>query len=296
MNFIAIDFETPNTTNSSICSAGISIVENNVILKNLNILLNPQAYFLQRNMDVHGILPQDVIDAPTFPDFWNDYGQYFHQYPVVAHNARYDIKVLEKCAHRYGIDLPEMTVYCTQSIWQSLHCNKRLGLNDIASELGIELKHHDSGSDSCAAAKIMIYLLENHPDFVQSISYKRLNSFSNIDDIVIDITNNLIEPEIAYHSTDIIFKDNNFVLTGEIPNYPRKNVIEIIERNGGFHKKGVSKKTNYLIVGIEDLELVKKADGKSTKIRAAEEHIANGIDIRIINHKDFIEFVEREKL
>jgi len=54
-----------------------------------------------------------------------------------------------------------------------------------------------------------------------------------------------IEKEIK----DNFFKDKSFVLTGELENYKRKELEEIISTYGGKTVSSVSKKTDYVIVG-----------------------------------------------
>ena len=64
--FIALDFETANGKRTSICSVGMVKVVNNEIVESFYTLVNPFDYFSQTNIEVHGITPEDVIDAPSF--------------------------------------------------------------------------------------------------------------------------------------------------------------------------------------------------------------------------------------
>ena len=65
-NAFALDFETANGKRTSICSVGMVKVVNNEIVESFYTLVNPFDYFSQTNIEVHGITPEDVIDAPSF--------------------------------------------------------------------------------------------------------------------------------------------------------------------------------------------------------------------------------------
>jgi DNA polymerase-3 subunit epsilon len=68
---------------------------------------------------------------------------------------------------------------------------------------------------------------------------------------------------------------------------PCKKVVDL----GGIVKSGVSGKTDYLVVGIQDKSLVGD-DGLSTKEVKAYELIEKGKKIKIINESEFISLLE----
>ena len=52
---LAIDFETANASRSSACSIGYALIENGEIIKNEEVLINPEEYFDPFNISIHGI-------------------------------------------------------------------------------------------------------------------------------------------------------------------------------------------------------------------------------------------------
>ena len=58
---------------------------------------------------------------------------------------------------------------------------------------------------------------------------------------------------------------------------------------------GMSGKVKYLIVGIQDVGIVKNKEGFSSKIRKAIDLIDAGRDIRIIHGKRFSELMDTEE-
>ena len=63
---VAFDVETPNSRGDRICSAGLTVIENNRVVESMEIRVNPETEFDWRCIKVHGIRPSDVEDEPVF--------------------------------------------------------------------------------------------------------------------------------------------------------------------------------------------------------------------------------------
>ena len=71
-NFVAIDFETANFAQSSVCSVGLVIVKDGEIVDNYYSLIRPiPNYYNARCSEVNGLHFDDTNDAPEFPDMTN---------------------------------------------------------------------------------------------------------------------------------------------------------------------------------------------------------------------------------
>lgn len=164
MNFLAIDFETANAKRHSACSVALVMVKNNKIVGEYYSLINPHTEFFYRNIQVHGIEPDDVVDAPDFPEVWEQIKQYFNENILItAHNAAFDNSVLKACLTHYGLDVPHFQSLCTvkssKKLFPEFDSHK---LNVVCHELGIDLEHHhDALEDSRACAEILIYQAEH---------------------------------------------------------------------------------------------------------------------------------------
>ncbi|MCF6515710.1 exonuclease [Lactobacillus sp. S2-2] len=159
MNFIAIDFETANSKRDSACSVAVVVVRNNQITDKFYSLINPETEFNFRNVQIHGIKEQDVINAPTFPQIWSHIENFFRRNKlVIAHNATFDNSVIKKSLERYGISKPDYlsldTLKTSKYFYKDLDNYK---LNTISDILDINLKnHHNALADSIACAEILI--------------------------------------------------------------------------------------------------------------------------------------------
>ena len=83
--------------------------------------------------------------------------------------------------------------------------------------------------------------------------------------------------------------------TGALSNLSREDAQRIVTDIGGITKPiNVSRKTNYLVVGC--LEYTKFGEGfKSSKLKLAEELIAEGHDLEIISEVDFFKMIHFDK-
>ncbi len=163
MDFCAIDFETATNDRNSACELGVSLVENSQIVMTKTWLIKPPSYpyFNQRNIDVHGILPSDVKDAPTFDDIWYEVEDMIYGNLMIAHNASFDAGVLRSCLDYYDIFKPKINYLCSiQIAKKSWNYLPKYGLKNLADYHQIQFKHHRAGDDAEACAKISLLAFE----------------------------------------------------------------------------------------------------------------------------------------
>lgn len=174
MNFIAIDFETANSTRSSICSLGLAIVENGKLLKTEHFLIKPTPnHYDGYNTFLHGIDDDDTKDKKTFKQQWKDLKPYFHNQVIVAHNASFDCSVLRFTLDYAKLAYPDLDYHCTYRLAQETLPLPSHKLNDVSNHFRIKLKHHDAESDARASALIALKLCEIYKvDSLKTLSTK----------------------------------------------------------------------------------------------------------------------------
>lgn len=155
---VAIDFETANESRTSACSIGIAWIEGGRVVETEEHLIRPREMrFNPFNTAVHGLRPEDVADAPEFPEVWARFGRRLHGRLVLAHNASFDLSVLRHTLTDYGLAWPACSYLCTVTLsrkaWPHLAAHK---LNYVAEFLGIALDHHRAGSDAEACGRIAL--------------------------------------------------------------------------------------------------------------------------------------------
>lgn len=147
--FTAIDFETAQGKQFSICQVGLIRVENGIITKEMDILVQPpQNYYGERFVDIHGITPSMTRNAPTFEEIWHRIEPYIADNVVVAHNGiRFDFPVLSKTLQYYDLYVPDYEKKDTYKIYKN-------NLAALCRQHSIPLNHHDALSDARACAEL----------------------------------------------------------------------------------------------------------------------------------------------
>ena len=168
--FVAFDVETPNRLNSRMSAIGITVMENGEITDKFYTLVNPETHFDAFNVQLTGISEKTVKDAPVFPEVWAQIEPMMSSGLLVAHNAVFDMSVLKKCLHDYGIDWrPYVRYLCTVQMGRRLLPGMSHRLNALCDYYGIGLDHHQAASDSQACAEILLRYLEGGADMRQHI-------------------------------------------------------------------------------------------------------------------------------
>lgn len=241
---VVFDVETPSISNDRICAIGVSIIENGEIIQSQYTLVNPECGFDYRNIQIHGITPSDVDDAPIFPELWGAIGPLFRTNLVAAHNASFDLCVLRKTLQAYGIS--EDLVYYVDTLTVARAMIKEADdhrLPTLCECLGIPLEHHNAGSDSWACAKLVCQLIQSGADlnrYIKAFSLEKCGtpdatripnristnsqSLLTLSGILSGITcdNVLVEAEVDFLQK---WMDDNSALKG---NYPYDKIYSII--------------------------------------------------------------------
>lgn len=168
MDFIAIDFETATASRASICEAGICIVENGMIKETKSWLVRPtENRYDYWNIRIHGIRPQDTVNAPEFPHIWNKIAERLRKSPtLIAHNAAFDIGCIRSSLELYKLEKPDVDYFCSLRFARRLYdfkCNK---LDYLCNQFGIAYgTHHRAGDDAAMCAKL--FLRELHDSYLK---------------------------------------------------------------------------------------------------------------------------------
>jgi DNA polymerase III subunit epsilon len=312
VDFIAIDFEIANNKMSSACSLGMAFVDDQKIVDEKYFLIKPpEMEFDSKMIEIHGITPDDVQNAPTFNVVWEEIKQYFQGNTIIAHNAHFDMSVLHSCLTEYSIDLPEFEYICSIPISTRICKGEGIGnsLSKRLSYFNIELQnHHNALSDALACSELVLACMKAKnrktiQSYCSTFSTIPVKKFSELKPQTTFFQKKKSRPRTArsWSKTSIseiaptveTFDENhilygkNIVFTGELQSIEREVAMQEVVNLGGLVKSGVSGKTNYLVVGVQDISIVGE-NGLSTKEKKAQELIEKGKDIKIIKEDEFI--------
>jgi DNA polymerase-3 subunit epsilon len=305
MNFITIDFETATSDRSTPCEIGLTFVENDQIVETKSWLIKPHCYpaFDYFNVLIHGISAEDVGNCPSFDKVWLELQPLIEGKLLFAHNASFDFSVLRKTLDAYDLPYPNITYACSyilsKNIWKG---SSSYNLKSLCNQHNITFKHHRAASDSRATAELLLkafqeFSITDHQSLkdkarldigeISGLTYKpcrtvRIYSKPDFSDISADTT---------HHDKDCIFYGRSVVFTGKLLSMERSFAQRIVLTIGGRTTDGVTKETNYLVVGHQDYRYVGES-GMSSKQLKAISMIDKGADLEILSEDDFLKQID----
>ncbi len=162
-NFAAIDFETANYDSSSVCSVGVVIVRNEIIVDKIYRLICPEPeWYSYWNTQIHGLCFEDTANEKVFPFVWEEIAPKIEGLPLVAHNSPFDERCLRSVHRVYQMDYPDYDFHCTcrasRRIFGKSLPNHQL--HTVAAHCGFDLQnHHHALADAEACAWIAMKIL-----------------------------------------------------------------------------------------------------------------------------------------
>lgn len=160
LDFTAIDFETANSSSASACAVGLARVRNGEVVATAGWLIRPPVghdHFFDINMRIHGIRPDDVVDAPTWSQQLGDLTAFAGADVLVAHNAGFDMAVLSRACEATGEECPPYRYACSLQVARKVYQLPSYRLPFVAAEAGFaEFAHHNAVADALACAHVMI--------------------------------------------------------------------------------------------------------------------------------------------
>ncbi|CAI0851962.1 DNA polymerase III polC-type [Serratia fonticola] len=278
--YIAIDVETANPNLASICQIGAARFSHGECVDKFVILINPNDYFDDFNISVHGIYSEDVKNSPAFPNAYNKLLEFIGNGIVVSHTG-FDKSALSQACRKHGLDFFNNewvdTARVARRVWDFCR-DKGYGLKKLCKKFKISLDHHDALSDACASGEILSKAIND--------------SGLSLQELMDRVKKPIINVELVDSNPDGDLYGECIVFTGTL-SVTRREAENMAAHAGCTIHESVKKTTNILVVGDVDLSKLAGFE-KSSKHRKAEELISQGADIRIISESNFNVLVNKE--
>jgi DNA polymerase III epsilon subunit-like protein len=297
-SWVAIDFETASSRGTP-CAVGLAEVENGRVSAQHSWLIRPPVFeFWPFNMALHGITPEMCDEAPSWDVSLERILAIVDGRPLAAHNAGFDIGVIRDACDLSTLAWPKLTYACTLVIsrraWPTLSSHS---LPFVAASLGlVERAHHDPQEDAAVAASIGLAALEGgHTSSLQELldqmglttgaverdSWRGCHGRDQRAPLPTEATPGAnIRPEHPLFGKSVCF-------TGALA-IPRREAQQAVVDRGGQATRGVTKETEILVTGYQDLTKLASGQTKSSKLRKAEVLRASGQSMEIITEAELV--------
>ena len=283
MEFVALDVETANPDLASICQIGIVAFRSGYIVGRWQTLVNPEDYFDDRHILVHGITEDKARKAPTFPAIAKQVCRMLNQKVVVTHTV-FDQLALTRVNEKYNLAGVECrwldTARVARRAWQQYRTTS-YNLENLTRDFNIQFEHHNAEEDARAAGEI---LLKAIAETGMSLEDWLIRAYKPISSTSSSRVAQQSDPNGPLFGETIVF-------TGAL-SMPRRQAAELAAKAGCNIGDNVNKITTILVVGDQDIRMLAGHD-KSSKHRKAEGLIAKGQAIRILGESDFVRLVNQ---
>ena len=289
-DFTVIDLETTGLSPEwdEIIEVAAIRVRNKKIVENFSSLVKPSFEIDEFITDLTGITNEMLTDAPAPEIVLPLLRDFIGTDPVVGHNVSFDVNFLYDGFNSIlGIPFQNDFIDTRRISRKALPDLEHHRLIDIAKALEIVPKaQHRSLADSETALSCFLSLrerIEKDPgidEFVNSFRKKHYNT--------LDLRT--IKAETSdFDETHPLF-GKHCVFTGTLSTMTRSEAAQAVVNLGGSCENGITKNTNFLIVGsLEYSSNIK--NGKSNKQKKAEAYKLKGLDIETIPETVFLDLI-----
>ena len=254
LSFLAIDFETANPDQASVCQVGVAKVVNGAIVESDSWLVTPPTgieSFEPRFIRIHGITPKQVRRSGiSWQASLERLLRLADGLPVVAHNISFDRTVFRRASERVGVSVPSTQWFDTLSIARRFVKAPNHRLPTVAKALDLPaFQHHQAEADAITCARIAIVLSQRHQltsvsELWQKPTARRRSPvparrFVRVGDL--PAPNGEAHPEHPLHG-------HHIVITGDLHGVSRDDFIVKIAELGAQPQLNITKKTTMLVV------------------------------------------------
>ena len=291
-DYIIFDIETTGLDSAydEIIEIGAIKVKNNKIVSKFNSLVKPKNEIDEYITELTGITNEMVKDAPTIEEILPDFMNYIGNDILIGHNVNFDINFIYDNLYRNKFDV------LTNDFIDTMRISRKLlpelphhRLIDLAKYFKIDSTNNHRSLKDC---EITMNVYENLKEIALQ-KYDNLDEFKNA--FKKHKKEGLRAKDIVSTNTefdvDNLFYDKYVAITGTLEKMLRKEAMQIIVDLGGHCEDGVTKKTNFLILGNNDYNPILRGK-KSSKLIKAETLKLEGKDIEIISENVFYDIVD----
>lgn len=329
-SFVAFDIETANRDASSICE--IAFVKFDVPRDDddypaIYTLIRPQGKFSVDvfNTEVHGLLKEDLLEAPHLADIWSEVEDFLGDLPLVAHGATNDINKLIETLSLAGITMNPREFYCSLVTARNIPdvlSDLPFKLQNLAALAGVDwfevtrpsgLPGHHALIDAIATGKTMLSYLDRYSGSLHEmttalgmragqIDFGRVihgntklkdtsyfQRYLQYSEKTFEDRKQLLREQGFPIATEHRFSNQNIVLTLELEGLSAKEFWDGVALCGGNYKSALTKKVNFLIEGTTD-PLGRYLPGESPKsLKAIELNDKGSVQISVVSQEECME-------
>ena len=288
-DYVALDLETTGLDPEwdSIIEIGMVRVRRGEVVAEYSTLVNPGMPIDDFIAELTGITNDMLAAAPALPEVLPAARDFLGDDIILGHNINFDINFIYDNCEYQGLKPVSNGYIDTMRISRRVLPDlKHHRLGDSVNALGVDHAQAHRAIGDCHATIGCYKALLAHIDagagreaYITEVSRHGAQR-SDLHALTADGTAvDEMHPLYGKHC----------VFTGTLAKMVRLDAAQAVVNVGGLCDNGVTKDTNFLILGASDYSKIK--DGKSNKLKRAESLIAKGADLQIISENVFYDLM-----
>lgn len=230
-----------------------------------------------------GITNEMASDAPSISEILPSFIDFIGDSVIVGHNVGFDINFLYDNSERIGY-APVLNDYI-----DTMRLSRRLcpslehhTLDALGEHLGVRPQDRHRAMGDCLTAWDCFEALRALAEEMGGIpeptyAHHKVNA------------NDITAETLEFDPDSPVF-GKVFAFTGALESGTRAEAMQLVANAGGINGNGVTRETNYLVLGNTDYCAALRG-GKSAKHKKAETLALKGQDIRIISESTFLDML-----
>lgn len=207
---------------------------------------------------------------------------------LLGHNVGFDVNFLYDAASRIGERLSNDyidTMRIARKVFPQMAHHR---LRDVAAACEVKQDNaHRAEQDCLVTARIYEIMRERilREDTEETFKHRFRRCYHKRSEKLLSI-----RPTVSYIDDTNPIYGKVVVFTGALSSMLRQDAFQIVANLGGVPEDRITKRTNYLVIGDTDFAKSVK-NGKTTKMRTAEDYIKKDRDILIVSEKSFFDLI-----
>lgn len=286
-DYIVFDFETTgfNCYNDEIIEIGAIKYKNFEEIDRFTSLINPNDIVSPYILELTGIEQSTLDNAPGLENVINDFVDFIDDFPLIAHNASFDMRFLLYSLIKTNTEYRVFTSINTLTLARRyIDETKNHKLKTLKKFMNMDKMDSHRSIDDCIVTNELYKICYSRKDDPKYIT--RVPSKKGID------LNELKADSIESIDVDHPLFDVNICFTGALNDLTRKEMGQLLVNIGAVPQNGVTAKTQILVLGEQSYLDYINNDKRSSKLNKAIKNRDDGKDIQIISEGDFLNILQ----
>ena len=283
-NYIVFDLETTGYSpiDNEILEISAIKFDNNKLVDTFNCLIKPLNTIPSKITKLTGITNEIVACAQNIEDIFPQFLTFIKDYTLVEYNGSFDLAFVEHYINKFNLNMinnPNIDVlYLARNYIDGTENYK---LETLKKFFNLDYSSHRALAD-CYTTNYIYQYCKNHtpitskPDKSKKTNYKKYS---------IPFNKDIIDKYKKSFINNSFLENKNVVITGEMENFNRNELIQLLTLAKANVCNSVTKKTDLLIEGSSNTLTSKK--------KRALELISNGQELEIITENILLQKLEK---